>query len=723
MNKNNSQSTTVPVLLLWALMFALCAYLTACSSVPSGPAAGNSKGVVFQSNGQTVHPDFRPEGRPDTFTALISLDAGEYLMMMPATAEGASQEVDTRPMKVFSRNDLRLTQSAQRPLTVKKSGSYEVTYDTGDAAYLRLVPRKPKPVAQVAATTGPAECQAEEGGAVTVDVSPVFRDGEPVRDFYSGAEAVVQNGKVSMTPAIGSGGLLLLEPAQTPEARFSWENATVYFVITDRFYNGDPSNDASYGRKKDGQEEIGTFHGGDLKGLTAKLDYLEALGATAIWITAPYEQVHGWVGGGDRGDFRHYAYHGYYALDFTVMDQNMGSEADLAEFIDAAHDRGIRVLMDVVMNHPGYSTLQDMQAFNFGGLRPGMAQYLPDRWNDWRPQGRENQHGYHALIDYDHDRWRRWWGKDWVRAGIADYDVPPNAGIDPVKGSLAFLPDFKTESTDYVDLPAFLANKPGTRAVNLPNATPADYLVSWLVRWVRDFGLDGFRVDTVKHVEPTKWATLKTEATKALADWRRQHPDKFNSGDPFWMVGEVFPHGVRKDHYFDQGFDALINFDFQKNGAGDGIKCLKNLEKTFAHYAEALNTDPAFNVLSYASSHDTALYYGRYSKTLDQQKRLGTSLLLLPGAVQIFYGDETARPFGPTGSDPTQGTRSHMNWADIDSGKVTPVLSHWQKLAQFRKRHPAVGGGAHQQHAEMPYVFSRTLGDDRVLIVNTYRIQ
>lgn len=75
----------------------------------------------------------------------------------------------------------------------------------------------------------------------------------------------------------------------------------MYFVLTDRFQNGDPTNDHSYGRHNDGMQEIGTFHGGDLRGLTSKLDYLQQLGVNALWISAPFEQIHGWVGGGTKG--------------------------------------------------------------------------------------------------------------------------------------------------------------------------------------------------------------------------------------------------------------------------------------------------------------------------------------------------------------------------------------------------------------------------------------
>lgn len=132
-----------------------------------------------------------------------------------------------------------------------------------------------------------------------------FCGGSRCRDYYSQQIAIVKNGQITLQPAATSNGLLLLERAETDtSAPFDWHNATVYFVLTDRFENGDPSNDQSYGRHKDGMAEIGTFHGGDLRGLTNKLDYLQQLGVNALWISAPFEQIHGWVGGGTKGDFR-----------------------------------------------------------------------------------------------------------------------------------------------------------------------------------------------------------------------------------------------------------------------------------------------------------------------------------------------------------------------------------------------------------------------------------
>src|SRR5712691_11401219 len=170
------------------------------------------------------------------------------------------------------------------------------------------------------------------GQPLTLDLSSVFPAGTALRDQYSGAAATVaSSGSVTITP--DASGVVLFERDGATATSFSWANATVYFVMTDRFFNGDSSNDNSYGRVKDGAQEVGTWHGGDLKGLTAKLDYIASLGATAIWVSPLVEQVHGWVGGG-TGDFKYYGYHGYWALDFTRLDQNFGTSADLTAFVD-----------------------------------------------------------------------------------------------------------------------------------------------------------------------------------------------------------------------------------------------------------------------------------------------------------------------------------------------------------------------------------------------------
>ncbi|OZB14678.1 MAG: alpha-amylase, partial [Marinobacter sp. 34-60-7] len=163
------------------------------------------------------------------------------------------------------------------------------------------------------------------------------------------------------------------------------------------------------------------------------------------------------------------------------------------------------------------------------------------------------------------------------------------------------------------------------------------------------------------------------------------------------------------------GFDAVINFDFQEEAAA-GARCLSAMESVYAEYAERLNGEQPFNVLNYISSHDTNLFSRIAGNDPVLQKRVAGALMLAPGAVQVFYGDESGRAFGPTGSDPHQGTRSAMNWEAIESGAAADVLEHWQTLGQFRERHPAIGAGVHQRLSHQPYVFSRQHGDDRVVI-------
>ena len=511
-----------------------------------------------------------------------------------------------------------------------KDGDYTLEIDTrsGTPTLMLLVKS-----AKDTVTTQIRQCPKWDGSPLTLDVSQTFPEGAVVRDFYSQQTATVKNGSITLQPAATSNGLLLLERAETDApAAFDWHNATVYFVLTDRFVNGDPSNDHSYGRRNDGMQEIGTFHGGDLRGLASKLDYLQQLGVNALWISAPFEQIHGWVGGGTKGDFPHYAYHGYYTQDWTTLDANMGNEADLRALVDGAHQRGIRVLFDVVMNHTGYATLADMQEYQFGALYLSgdeLKKTLGERWTDWQPAAGQSWHSFNDYINFsDKAGWEKWWGKNWVRTDIGDYDNP---GFDDLTMSLAFLPDLKTESTTPSGLPNFYQHKPDTHAKAIAGYTPRDYLTHWLSQWVRDYGIDGFRVDTAKHVELPAWQQMA---------------------------------------------DKLQNF----------------------------------NVLSYLSSHDTRLF----REGGDNGAEL---LLLAPGAVQLFYGDESARPFGPTGSDPLQGTRSEMNWQDV-TGKSAASVAHWQRISQFRARHPAIGAG---KQITLPltqgYGFIREHGDDKVMVV------
>lgn len=481
------------------------------------------------------------------------------------------------------------------------------------------------------------------------------------------------------------------------------DNPIVYFVVTDRFLDGNPANDGSYGRTRETAPlaDVGTFHGGDLAGLTKKIDegWFRALGVNAIWITAPYEQAHGWVVGGQK-EFKHYAYHGYFALDYTLLDRNMGTPDELRALVKAAHAQGIRVLFDVVMNHPGYGDIRTLSEYV---TQPKTDKKAGMLWSGWEQATLSD---YHSYIDYNDPAWLGWWGPDWIRSGLRGYE---EGGRDDLTAQLAYLPDFKTEQTKPVDLPPLLKNKPDTHAKAIPGATVRDYLVTWLTQWVRDYGIDGFRADTVKHVEPASWAALKKAGIEALAAWKKDNPNAKIDDAPFWMTGEYWGQGIERNAIYDAGFDNMINFDFQKRAEAVAAGPLDTaaLDALYGDYAKALAAPAKHNVLSYISSHDTVLFDRAH--LVDA----GSVLLLAPGGVQIFYGDETARPPGPApAGDKQQATRSDMNWSSVDAG----VLEHWRTLGTFRARHVALARGAHTKLADAPYTFSRTAGDDKVVV-------
>lgn len=510
---------------------------------------------------------------------------------------------------------------------------------------------------------------------------------------------------------------------------FTWDNVSMYFLLTDRFYNGDTSNDHSYnrGKNQDGSianiNNVAAFQGGDFTGITKKIEegYFDKLGVNAIWVSGFCEQIHGYVVGGDgKSSFPHYSYHGYYALDFTELDANYGTEAEFKKMIDTAHEHNIRIVLDVVMNHPGYNSIYDMNEYNFGTLYDGWQSVYYNFSNI-------NQTNYHGKIGYQDNatNWGRWWGKDWIRAGLAGYD---NNGGGDLTGAVTYLPDFKTESTQTVSIPTFLKTKWGSeynakvaeidktfKTYNLGNKTVTNYLVAWLTKWVEDYGVDGFRCDTAKHVDMSSWKALNTACTKALKNWRAANPSAPGADwdEDFWMTGENFGQGVSNNNYYSQGgFDSMINFSFSGDSQGNncnGLPGASSINNTYSSYASQINTNDNFNVLTYISSHDTGLcrndlYYQ------------GSALLLLPGGVQIFYGDETNRQYVQC-SIHDHESRSYMNWDKLNSStsNESKILEHWQKVGTFRNNHVAVGAGSHSSiSATSGTAFTRTYNKNGV---------
>ncbi|MFQ2244930.1 alpha-amylase [Aeromonas enteropelogenes] len=687
-------------------------WLALLASQPFGSQALAAPDIHLYVDGQAVATPLALDNGTVTLTHPLAKGSHQIRIGDAANSCGSSfgpSEAKPLPFGTAQPMD-KCSKGESFTLRVMLAGDYEFTFNP-DIPSLKVLRATKKSEFKRQPPQEP--CISWDGGPVTVSLDGVWPDGTRLRDAYSGQEGVVKQGKLTLTPAKESGGLLLLEPVKAAKpAPFSWDQASVYFLLTDRFHNGDPANDHSFGRQKDGQDEVATWHGGDFKGLTEKLDYIKQLGINAIWITPMVEQVHGFIGGGERGNFPFYAYHGYWALDFTKIDPNYGDEESLKTLVDEAHKRGMRIILDVVMNHAGYATLADLQDLGLTDLVQNTGN-LPGRWSEWRPSGGLDWHGYNQFIDYQSPHWGKWWGPDWVRAGLPGY---PQPGTDDVTGSVAGLPDFLTESTKPVGMPPLLTAKKDTRAKSLPNATVSDYLIAWHTDWVRRFGIDGFRADTVKHLEPEVWAKLKQAGTAALKEWKAANPDKKLDDLPFYMVGEVWDHGVAKDFWYQNGFDSLINFDYQREFALPQAQCLAGAEPTYASYASRINQDPGFNVLSYISSHDTKLFFGDY-QDVPLQRRVASSFMLLPGGIQIYYGDESGRGLAKDGGVFDQSVRSDMNWQELGSGEKAELVKHWQRLGQFRAAHPAIASGNHKKLEDAPYSFVREKGDDKVVVV------
>lgn len=521
--------------------------------------------------------------------------------------------------------------------------------------------------------------------------------------FGSASAATVSDDSSTSASSTAAGSLV-------EDDGFTWDNANVYFLLTDRFKNGNTANDHSYGRTldKDGKPldgwdtNPGTFHGGDFAGVTQSIEegYFDNLGVNAIWISAPYEQIHGYCDSG-KG-FAHYSYHGYYVLDYTETDANFGTKEEFKTLVDTAHEHGIRVIMDIVMNHTGYNTVADMEQFGFGTLLDGALDFkykLTD-------VGEVNDH-----IDYktSAEDWGKWWSNDWIRSGLPGYKE--GAGGD-LTMSLSGLPDFRTEQTKDVTIPPILETKwkqEGTYAQKLAKYGKANtvtgYLSTWLSEWVKEYGVDGFRCDTAKHVDKASWNQLKQACVSALREWRSNNQGKAGADwkEDFWMTGEHWDHGVGYDTYYSEGgFDSMINFAV----TGGGALASGSVASTYQGYADQINTKEGFNVLSFMSSHDETLTRGDENTMLYN----AAAFLLLPGGIQIFYGDETNRPLYPgVAFDGYGGSghalRSDMNWNDMNK----TLLAQWQKVGQFRNKHVSIGAGANVKlSATSGVAFGRT---------------
>ena len=299
---------------------------------------------------------------------------------------------------------------------------------------------------------------------------------------------------------------------EKPKVPFVWEGANVYFLLTDRFNNGDPSNDINFDRTEE-TGKLRDFEGGDIKGITQKIKegYFTNLGINAIWMTPVVEQIHGAT---DEGTGLSYGFHGYWASDWTNLDPNFGTKEDLHELIEEAHKRGIRILLDAVINHTGPVTKKDP--------------VWPSEWVRTEPQ-----------------------------CNYKSFETTTTCTL--VKN----LPDIRTDSNEDLDLPPHLVKKwkkEGRYDQELAELdaffertsypkSPRFYIIKWLTDYITEFGIDGYRVDTVKHTEAYVWQEFKKECDYAFAEYKENNPEKVLDNNSFYLVGEVYNYNISHTTY------------------------------------------------------------------------------------------------------------------------------------------------------------------------------
>lgn len=323
------------------------------------------------------------------------------------------------------------------------------------------------------------------------------------------------------------------------------QDEVIYFVLPDRFENGDATNDhggPALGPLVDGFDptRAGFYHGGDIQGVTKRLDYIQGLGATAVWLAPIFRNraVQGSPGHESA------AHHGYWITDFTDVDPHLGTKADFKALVDAAHARGMKVYMDIVVNHTA-DVIQYRECPESRCAYRGVADYPYVRQGG--VSGAPINDGFDGK-DFSKLKRTDWAYTPYVPAGQEHAKKPDwlnnpiyyhNRGDSTFAGESSLLGDFATLDDVFTENPRVVAG-----------------FIEVYGQWIDDFGVDGFRIDTARHVEPAFWQAF-VPAMLARAKAR---------GIPnFHIFGEVFDPDVAAlaRHVKVDKLPAVLDFAFQ----------------------------------------------------------------------------------------------------------------------------------------------------------------
>jgi glycosidase len=529
--------------------------------------------------------------------------------------------------------------------------------------------------------------------------------------------------------------------AQDYRARLP-QDEVIYFLLPDRFENGDQKNDLG-GLKGDrlktgfDPSHKGYYHGGDLKGLIKRLDYIQDMGVTAIWLAPIFKNkpVQGPPGQESA------AYHGYWVTDFTQVDPHFGTNADFKAFVDAAHARGMKVYMDIIANHTadviqykgcpiqacGYRSIADYPYQRRGG--PNGAPANPGFAGD----GDRSTANFSKLTDanfaYE------------VEVPAAEKSVKAPAWLnDPLWYHNRGNSEWHGESMTYGDFS-------GLDDLYTEHPRVVAGLIEVFGSWIDRFGVDGFRIDTAKHVNPEFWqAFVPAMLERAKA---RGIPN-------FHIFGEVYQDtmepGTLAVHTRVDRYPSVLDFAFRAAAlqtlAGD--KGTGIWERLF--FGDPLyegGADKAMQLPTFLSNHDA----GRFSmfvrralpnagdeEVLDRVALGHVMMLTLRGVPTVYSGDEQ----GFVSDEGDQGAREDMfpskvalyNDNDLVGTDATTAVSNFDRnhplyrliatVAKVRADTPALRRGRQLVRAsgQKPGLFAAsrfdpTTGKEVLLLFNT----
>ncbi|MFD8717019.1 pullulanase-type alpha-1,6-glucosidase [Streptomyces sp. NPDC059629] len=510
-------------------------------------------------------------------------------------------------------------------------------------------------------------------------------------------------------PAPPSDAKLAAEPARHDDTREQF-----YFVMPDRFANGDKSNDKgglTGSRLSTGYDptDKGFYQGGDLKGLTKRLDYIKGLGTTAIWMAPIFKNkpVQGTGSNASAG------YHGYWITDFTQVDPHFGTNKDLATLISKAHAKGMKVFFDVITNHT--ADVVDYEEKSYDYLSKGAFPYLT---KDGRPfddaDYADGKKGFPAVSTASFPRTPVVTSDSKVPSWLNDPTMYHNRGDSTFAGESATYGDFSGLDDLWTERPEVVQG-----------------MEKIYERWVKDYAIDGFRIDTVKNANMEFW----TQWATALDKYAAQHGRK-----NFFMFGETYSADTSvTSPYVTQGrLDATLDFPFQdaaRSYASQGGSAQKLASVFGDDYKYTTDKANAYEQVTFLGNHDM----GRIGYFLEQDNpkatdaellakdRLANEVMFLSrGNPVVYYGDEQ----GFTGSGGDKDARQTMfasKVADyLDDDEIgtdrtaasdsydtsAPLYKQISALSKLRAASPALADGVQTERYAADgagiYAFTRT---------------